>query len=85
MFCSFQFYLYLTSPFKPCCEVKNSLATTQEGRLRRLKRLLTDKLKQKNAIEAKSLTSLSSLPFAACIEIAYMICNRLNKFSSLAF
>lgn len=42
------------------------------------------KLKQNNAIDEKSLTSLFSLPFAACTEIVYMIYNRLNKFSSLA-
>ena len=36
------------------------------------------------SIDEKSLTSLFSLPFAACTEIVYMIYNRLNKFSSLA-
>ena len=64
MFCSFNFYL--TSPFKPCCEIKNSSATTQEGRVLKLKRPLTVKTKTKNAIETKSLTPLFSLPFAAC-------------------
>ena len=42
------------------------------------------KLKQKNAIEAKSLTPLFPLPFATCTQIVYMIDNQLNKFSSLA-
>ena len=44
MFCSFHFFtinLCLTLPFKPCCERKNSSATRQEGRIRKVKRLIT--------------------------------------------
>ena len=85
MFCSFHFYLCLTSPFKACYEIKNSSATTQEGRVRKLKRLQIVKTKTKECDQSqKSLTPLFFLPFAACTEIVYMIDNRLSKFSSLA-
>lgn len=84
MFCSFHFYLWLPSPLKPCCEIKNTSVTRQEGRACKLKKDLQQlNLKQKNTIEAQCLTSLFSLPSAVCTEIICMIDNRLNKFSTL--
>ena len=82
MFCSFQFYLCLTSPFKPCCEIKKLIGNNARRSRSQTKRLLTAKTKECD--RSKSITSLFSLPFAAYIEIVYMIYNRLNKFSSPA-
>lgn len=41
MFCPFHFYLWLPSPLKPRCEIKNTSVTRQEGRAGKLKKRLT--------------------------------------------
>ena len=38
MFCSFHFYLWLPSPLKPCCEIKNTSVTRQDSRACKLKK-----------------------------------------------